>query len=84
MKNHLLPRLDQLIEEYNSAHHGENPLYVLVSSSEAGALLDEVRRSEAQPEEVLITEYKGCKIVEHSSVREGEMQLSDELPGIGG
>ena len=84
MKDQLLSRLDHLLEEYRAQHQGQNPLYIMVSAFEADALRDAARKKEGHAPDVLVTSYKGCKVVEHGSLKKGEFQLSNELPELSG
>jgi hypothetical protein len=61
-------------------HRGESPLYILVSPYEAGRLFDEVRQASGFDPDVLVTEYKGSKIVKHGSLNKGDLRLTNELP----
>ena len=83
MHNHVLPRLVKDINRYKAEHHGEMPLYILVSSYEADGLLDEIRLADGYQAGILVTDYKGCKIVKHDSLKKGEMRLTNELPESG-
>ena len=84
MKDQLLSRLDKLLDEYRTQHQGQNPLYIMVSAFEADDLRDAARKTEGYAADVLDTTYKGCKIVEHGSLKKGEFQLSNELPELSG
>lgn len=79
-----LPDLDRALADYRKAHNGRAPLYIIVSPAGADGILDEIRSRGGHPADVTITEYKGSKIVQHEAVLDGDMQLSDELPGVSG
>ncbi|KWW51413.1 hypothetical protein AWW69_09760 [Bacillus cereus] len=79
-----LPDIDRALQRYKENHRGRVPLYILLSPSDADFLMEQVRMRERWPEGVTVTEYNGAKLVRHEGVPEGEVQLSDELPGIAG
>lgn len=79
-----IPELDRALADYREAHNGRTPLYIIVSPAGADRILDEIRTRGGHPADVTITEYKGSKIVQHEAVPEGDLQLSDELPGVSG
>lgn len=80
MTQQILPKVDDNIKRYQDDHHGEMPLYILVSPYEADRLLDEVRHVSGYEPDVLVTSYKGSKIVKHDSLNEGDLRLTNELP----
>ena len=80
MNHHILPKVDDTLKKYQQEHRGESPLYILVSPHEADRLLDEVRHVNGYDPEVLVTEYKGSKIVTHGSLNKGDLRLTNELP----
>jgi hypothetical protein len=80
---HVLRKVDDQIQRYKTDHHGEMPLYILVSPHEADVLITEVRQASGYKSDVLVTSYKGSKIVRHDGLKEGELRLTDELPETG-
>lgn len=83
MDHAVLSKIDQEISTYQQQHHGERPLYILISDYEAERLIDEIRAEEGYGDHIVITEYKGSKIVKLISLKKGEVQLSNELPESG-
>jgi hypothetical protein len=65
--DHVLTKVDDHIQRYKTDHRGEMPLYILVSPHEADNLLAEVRQAGGYDSHVLVTSYKGSKIVKHDS-----------------
>jgi hypothetical protein len=80
--DHVLTKVDDHIQRYKSDHQGEMPLYILVSPHEADNLIAEVRQASGYEPDVLVTSYKGSKIVKHDGLKEGELRLTDELPEL--
>lgn len=80
MNHRILPRVDENITRYKDEHHGEMPLYIIVSSFEADRLLEEVKSASGYDADVLVTSYKGSKIVRHDSLNQGDLRLTNELP----
>ena len=80
MSHHILSKVDDTLKKYQQEHRGESPLYILVSPHEADRLLDEVRHVGGYGPQVLVTEYKGSKIVKHGSLNKGDLRLTNELP----
>lgn len=80
MNKQLLQRVDDNIRKYQEEHRGEMPLYIIVSPYEADKLLDEVRNMSGYDSDVLVTSYKGSKIVKHDSLNQGDLRLTNELP----
>lgn len=83
MNSHILPGLVKTINRYKVEHWGEMPLYVLVSSSEADKLIDEIRKAGGYDAGTPVTDYKGCKIVSHDSLQNGEFRPTNDLPETG-
>lgn len=80
MSNDILPKLEKKIKHYKDEHHGEMPLYILVSSHDADGLFDEVRKAGGYDADTLVTIYRDCKIVRHDSLDKGELMLTNDLP----
>jgi hypothetical protein len=83
MKNTILTKVEDKIKAYEADHHGEKPLYIILSDEEADKLIDAVKQEEGYEDHIVITEYHGAKIVKHMAVKAGDIQLSNELPETG-
>jgi hypothetical protein len=77
----LLTKVEDNLKKYEKEHKGEKPLYILVSPHEADALLSAVKSKEGYKQDVLVTEFKGSKIVKYDALKEGDMRFTNELPG---
>ena len=83
MENHLLEKIDSLIERYKKEHKGEPPLYIVVSSEENKKIISTIRTANNYPKNQIVTEYNGIKIAEHPQQIEGKIYVSNELPETG-
>jgi hypothetical protein len=83
MDQSVLQKIEGEISRYQQQHLGERPLYIIMSDDEADNLINEIRKEEGYGDHVVITEYKGSKIVKHLALKTGELQLSNELPESG-
>lgn len=83
MENHLLEKIDSLIERYKKEHKGEPPLYIIVSSDENKKIINTIRSSNNYPKDQIVTEYNGIKIAEHPQQSDGKIYVSNELPETG-
>ena len=83
METTVISKLDREIETYKSQHGGSNPLYCIMSAEEADELTDWLRHQNGQDAEVIITSYKGIKIIRNSLLERGKYLLSNELPETG-
>ena len=83
MENHLLEKIDSLIERYKKEHKGELPLYIIVSADENKEIVNNIRSIENYPKDQIVTNYKGIKIAEHPHQGEGKIYVSNELPETG-
>jgi hypothetical protein len=81
MSSAILSRVEEDLKKYQSEHKGEKPLYILVSPHEADALLSAVKTKLGFKEDVLVTEFKGSKIVKYDALKQGDMRFTNELPG---
>ena len=79
--NSILSKVEENLKKYQNDHKGERPLYILVSPHEADELLDAVKSDQGYKEDVLVTEFKGSKIVKYDALKKGDMRLTNELPG---
>jgi hypothetical protein len=77
----ILSKVEESLKNYQKDHKGEKPLYILVSPHEADALFDAVKSGQGFADDVLVTEFKGSKIVKYDALKEGDMRLTNELPG---
>jgi hypothetical protein len=80
MRQKLLPQVDDRLREYEAEHHGERPLYIIMPKQEAQEFIKEVMEHEGYDEKVVLTEYKGTKVIKHEAMKPGEIKLSNELP----
>jgi hypothetical protein len=83
MGQRLLPQIDDRLRQYESEHRGERPLYIIMPKDEALQLIEEVKEHEGLDDKVVVTEYKGTKVVNHEGLKPGEIRLSNELPEMG-
>jgi hypothetical protein len=81
MSSAILSKVEDNLKKYQTEHKGENPLYILVSPYEADALLSAVKSELGFKEDVLVTEFKGSKIVKYDALKQGDMRFTNELPG---
>jgi hypothetical protein len=79
--NSILAKVEDSLKKYQTEHKGEKPLYILVSPHEADALLSEVKTELGFKQDVLVTEFKGSKIVKYDALKQGDMRFTNELPG---
>jgi hypothetical protein len=80
MDKRILPQIDDRLRTYESEHRGEHPLYIIMPKQEAEQLIEEVRSAEGHDDKVVVTEYKGSKILKHEALKAGEVRLTNELP----
>jgi hypothetical protein len=83
MGQRLLPQIDDRLRQYESEHHGEKPLYMIMPKGEAQQFIEEVRERDGLDEKIVITEYRGTKVVNHEALKPGEIRLSNDLPDTG-
>ena len=83
METTVISKLDREIETYKTQHGGSNPLYCIMSAEEADALTDSLRHEKGHGPDVIMTTYKGIKIVRNSLLEPGKYLLSNELPETG-
>lgn len=76
----LLGKVDRSLKKYQAEHHGDKPLYILVSPEEANDLLEEVKKANGYAPDVLVTTYKGSKIARYEALNKGDLLLTNELP----
>lgn len=79
MDHPVLSKIEDKISRYQQEHRGERPLYIIMSDDEADKLINEIRKEDGYGDHIVITEYKGSKIVKHLALKSGELQLSNEL-----
>jgi hypothetical protein len=83
MENHLLERVDSLIEKYKKEHKGEAPLYIIVSADENKELMKLIKDANNFAKDQIVTSYNGIKIAEHPQQINGKIYVSNELPETG-
>lgn len=83
MKDHLLERVDTLIDQFKKDHHGEAPLYIVVSPEENEKLMALIREKNNYTEDQVVTEYGKSKIATHPQLNKGNIYVSNELPETG-
>jgi hypothetical protein len=76
----LLNKVNEEFKKYKDSHHGEMPLYVIVSSYEFDQILDEIKQEGGHNTPVAITSYKGSKIIQHDALKQGDLRLTNDLP----
>jgi hypothetical protein len=81
MSSGILSKVEENLKKYQSDHSGEKPLYILVSPHEADDLLSAVKTKEGYEQDILVTEFKGSKIVKYDALKQGDIRLTNELPG---
>lgn len=79
--NSILSRVEENLKKYQNDHSGDKPLYILVSPHEADDLLSAVKSKEGFKQDVLVTEFRGSKIVKYDALKRGDIRLTNELPG---
>jgi hypothetical protein len=79
----LLNQIDKLISSFKENHHGEAPLYIVVSPDESKAVREELKQKENIKDGMIINTYRDIKIAEHPSLLDGKMYVSNELPETG-
>lgn len=77
----ILTRVEDHLKQYSKDHGGQKPLYILVSPHEADELLTAVKSEQGFKQDVLVTDYKGSKIVQYDALRKGDLRLTNDLPG---
>jgi hypothetical protein len=80
MEKQVLPKVREQIKKYQAEHHGEKPLYIIMTSDEADIFMEEVKVEEGHDDHVVVTEFKGSKVVKHPGVKSGEIRLTNEMP----
>lgn len=80
MKSHLLQKVDTSLDQYQASHRGEKPLYILVPPGEVDALLEAVKQAGGYSQDIVVTDYRGSKIVGYEALNNGDLMLTDELP----
>ena len=83
MENHLLERIDSLVDKYKKEHKGEAPLYIILSADENKEVMKELKERKGMPEDQIVTEYKGIKLTQHPQQVNGKIYVSNELPETG-
>jgi hypothetical protein len=83
METAVISKLDREIETYKTQHAGSNPLYCIMSAEEADELTDSLRHENGHEPDVIITTYRGIKIIRNSLAEPGKYLLSNELPETG-
>jgi hypothetical protein len=81
MSSAILSKVEENLKKYQNEHRGEKPLYILVSPYEADDLMSAVKSEQGFKQDVLVTEFKGSKIVKYDALKKGDMRLTNELPG---
>jgi hypothetical protein len=76
----LLGRVNSSLKKYQASHHGEKPLYILVSPEEVDGLLEEIKKANGYAPDVPVTTYNGSKIARYEALSKGDLLLTDELP----
>jgi hypothetical protein len=79
----VLPIIERHLQKYQSEHLGEMPLYIILPEAEADHFMHEVKVEEGFDDHIVITEYKGSKVVKSIALKPGEIRLSNELPETG-
>ena len=80
MEKQVLSRVTDQIRKYQEEHQGEKPLYIIMANEEADAFMTAVKTQEGHDDHVVVTEFRGSKVVKHPTIKPGEIRLSNELP----
>lgn len=80
MIQHFISQIEQRISDYQKAHTGQKPLFILMTEEEADVLTDEIRKAKGFDKKVMITEYNGIKIVRDPALKNGQLLMTNELP----
>jgi len=83
MNNAILNKVQDQIASYQADHHGQKPLYIILSDEEADKLATAIKQEEGYDSHLTITEWRGCTIARDAGMSPGEIRLSDELPATG-
>lgn len=81
MSSAILSKVEENLKKYQVDHKGDKPLYILVSPYEAEALFSAIKTEQGFKDDVLVTEFKGSKVVKYDALKQGDMRLTNELPG---
>jgi hypothetical protein len=81
MNSSILTKVENDLKRYQHEHKGEKPLYILVSPFEADDLMSAVKASQGYAQDIVVTEFQGSKIVKYDALKQGDMRLTNELPG---
>lgn len=81
MSSAILSKVEENLKKYQADHKGDKPLYILVSPYEAEALFSAIKTEQGFKDDVLVTEFKGSKVVKYDALKQGDMRLTNELPG---
>jgi len=83
MNTTLTSNIDRAIEEYRKVHHGDNPLYFIMSAEEADELARLLRQESGAEDNVIFTSYQDIKIIRNNLLEPGQYFLGNELPETG-
>ena len=83
MENHLLEKIESLVDQFRKEHNGESPLYIIVFPDENKEMMKLIKAANNYPDEQIVTSYKDIKIAEHPQQMNGEIYVSNELPETG-
>jgi hypothetical protein len=81
MRAGILSKVDEQIDQYKTAHKGEDPLYILVSPDEEEALLEAVKKEAGAKPDHVVTSYKESQILRYEALQKGQLLVTNELPG---
>ncbi|HEY0655805.1 MAG TPA: hypothetical protein VGD65_21870 [Chryseosolibacter sp.] len=81
MSSAILSKVEDNLKKYQADHKGEKPLYILVSPYEADALFNALKTEQGVADDVVLTEFQGSKIVKYDALKQGDLRLTNELPG---
>jgi|GEM_PF-4393068 len=76
----IIEYVDEELKRYADEHHGEQPLFIVLPVDAAEELTRSVQQREGYGDEVVLTTYRGSKILGHDMLKEKEIRLTNELP----
>jgi hypothetical protein len=80
MDYRVLPTVEDRMRQYKGEHHGEAPLYILMTNDEADNLMAELKSAKGYDADTLVTEFNGAKIIRNAALKPGDIRLTNELP----
>jgi hypothetical protein len=83
MGERIRQKVDDLLGTYHRDHQGKQPLYIIMSSSDAASLLREAKELDGLKADQITTSYQDIKVVSSLNVKDGEFYFANDLPETG-